>query len=81
MNKPKIFMTKKRKNHSLDLPKLAVDTDVLDALHAFGTPVTTTEYVTGDETSEELWYHISVLAADDEWDSINRKLGKLGIDR
>ena len=81
MNKPKIFMTKKRKNHGLDLPKTAVDADVLDALHAFGTPVTTTEYVTGDETNEELWYHISVLAADDEWDSINRKLGKLGIDR
>ena len=40
MNKPKIFMTKKRKNHGLDLPKLAVDADVLDALHAFGTPVT-----------------------------------------
>lgn len=80
MKMPKFFMTKKRRNHSLDLPKQAVDSDVLDAFHMFGTPVTTTEYVTGDEDTEELWYHISVLAADDEWDVINRKLGKLGVD-
>ena len=67
----------KRKIHSFELPKNLVDQKVLDVLHFYGTPVTTREF----EKDDELLYEIKVLAADEEWDSINRKLGALGIDK
>ena len=67
----------KRKIHSFELPKNLVDQKVLDVLHFYETPVTTREF----EKDDELLYEIKVLAADEEWDSINRKLGALGIDK
>ena len=78
---PKFKKPVKRTSHKFDLPKAKVDQKVWDALHRFGTYVTTKEYLEEDEEASEFWYEIHVEASSEEWDSLNRSLGAMGIDK
>lgn len=80
-NVPKLRKPVKRMSHKMDLPKTCVDQKVWDALHRFGTFVTTKEYLKEDEEATEFWYEIHVVASNDEWDALNRAFGAMGIDK
>lgn len=69
-----------RKRHSLMMLEADLTKDTWVALNSFGSPVTFEQKVIEHEGHKEISYQITLLLSQDEWDSLNRKLGKLGID-
>lgn len=69
-----------RKIHTFPLLEKDLTKEVWMALHSVGTPVTFEQDVLEHDGVKEISYDVSVLTTQDEWDRMNRRLGKLGID-
>lgn len=69
-----------RKTHEFPMLEKDLTKEVWMALHSVGTPVTFEQDVTENDGVKEICYNVSIPASQDEWDKLNRRLGKLGVD-
>lgn len=70
----------KREVHSFPMYEKDLSKEVWMELHRFGAPVTFKEDVRESKGEKWIEYEISIPLTQDEWDRLNRRLGKLGID-
>lgn len=77
----KLKMKREKKEfHTFPLYEQDLTKELWYALLELGTKITIEPEVIGETGSKELMIHMGVLVTQDEWDKLNRKLGKLGFD-
>lgn len=77
----KLKMKREKKEfHTFSLYEQDLTKELWYALLGLGTKITIEPEVIGETGNKELKIHMGVLVTQDEWDKLNRKLGKLGFD-